>query len=80
MSDRSNSQGSWQTVSRYFGAGTVSAAGSGTPASPMDRWLAEPSRFSPHNNIGQVRQGRNASTSPPPAPSTNHATSGSTKQ
>ncbi|EJT72382.1 hypothetical protein GGTG_09248 [Gaeumannomyces tritici R3-111a-1] len=80
MSDNTNIQGTWQTVSRSFGAGAARVAGAGALASPMDRWLAEPSGSSPYNTIGQVRQGHDASTNHPPAPSTNHATSGSAKE
>ncbi|KAL8415061.1 hypothetical protein RB594_006045 [Gaeumannomyces avenae] len=87
-SDNSNTQGTWQTVSRSFGAGAAvvagagadGVAGAGAPASPMDRWLAEPSSSSPYNTIGQVQQGHDASTNHPPTPSTNHATSGSAKE
>ncbi|KAL8294509.1 hypothetical protein RB597_007824 [Gaeumannomyces tritici] len=88
MSDNTNTQGTWQTVSRSFGAGAAGVAGTGAaggagagaPASPMDCWLAEPSSSSPYNTVGQVRQGHGASTNHPPAPSTNHATSGSAKE
>ncbi|KLU84436.1 hypothetical protein MAPG_03478 [Magnaporthiopsis poae ATCC 64411] len=79
-----NTQGAWHSVPRAWGThawqGAQSPVHPNDAATAMDRWRAEPSFASAFNTVGYVRQGHKTHTAPAPAPSTNHATSGSTKQ
>ncbi|KLU84432.1 hypothetical protein MAPG_03474 [Magnaporthiopsis poae ATCC 64411] len=81
-----SAQGTWQSVPRTWGTqvwqGAQPAVRADDATNPMDRWVTEPSVSSPFNTIAHVRQGGSTQTAlaPAPAPSTNNATSGSTKQ
>ncbi|EJT72380.1 hypothetical protein GGTG_09246 [Gaeumannomyces tritici R3-111a-1] len=79
------------TQSSAAAAATSAGAGAGVPGDAsapagnmLARWLAEPAGSSPFNTVGQVRRVHGASGSPDrapaPAPSTNHATTGSAKE